>query len=66
MDKAEALDIFEAYLKGHGVNECNLLNVENKMTYFEIQSLEPHGIFFIDKLDGEITDNYNVFSGGDK
>ena len=43
-----------------------MLNVENKMTYFEIQSLEPHGIFFIDKLDGEIIDNYNVFSGGDE
>jgi hypothetical protein len=60
--ESQALDHLENYFKKNGVNEVSLLDVKTKESYVEVQCLKPYGLFIIDMTDGEIIDDYGVFS----
>jgi len=63
MSKEKAKEVFAEYMKGHGVTEVLLLDMSDRCHagQWEIQCLKPYGIFFVNKLTGEIEDNYGVF-----
>jgi len=61
MNESEALYILEIWLREYGVKEVSLLSIDERESYFEVQSLSPNGLFFIDKTDGEIIDEYETF-----
>ncbi len=61
MTEDEALKALKDYFKDHGIEQVVVLNVKDKENYLELQSLKPYGLFIINKITGEIDDNYGVF-----
>jgi len=57
----DALETLKHYFKGHGVKECILLQIEDHGSCWWAECIKPDGLFVIDKMNGEIQDNYGVF-----
>ncbi len=65
MTKDEALKTLEDYFKDHGVEQVVLLDTKDYENHLELQCIKPYGLFIINKITGEINDNYEVFDKED-